>query len=662
LGNLPDVHGRDDLLGTLDEQLRPGGLIVLAGLGGVGKTTLALELAQRQGDAGTPVWWVPANDHAVLTTAMSALALRLGARKGELTGSAAIMDLCWRLLDQQAQPWLLCIDNADTPDVLAPRGTSLSAGTGWIRTSRAGTVVVSTRLADRTVWGRRARMHQVAPVDAAAGARILLDLLPAGNGKPDETAAMLSERLGNLPLALYLAGSYLGSELAPETMAELVDSADRGDAVPLLDRAAVHALGITDERGRLGTTWRLSLDALERHGVPYAAALLGVLARFAPNVPVDIAVLRPEALAEHGFAGLDDDLLFAALVGLRRFGLITVVGSGAVVVHPLLAQVVMDSTADSVAAAAATLAAATELDRADPAAWLTLASHTHVLLAHVDRTDVRATELAARAAQLLVQTLVDLNADHEITENLATHAISVLSPGRGVRASVLKIQEGLGVVHSYRGHFAEAEKVLRSTRESMLELLPEDDPQVLGIGRNLALVLWEVGRKDEALTLAKSALDSQSHLARTTGYFEHQNDYALLLFHAEKVTEAEAHFAAAATGLGELLGDEHNLTLIVRHNHARALGTLGRLDEAEQALRAMLTARLRLQGPRNPATLSGQNALGLTLTRLGRFDEAAAVLTETLTIRRAVLGPDHPHTADTARVLQWCRAAAEGVW
>ena len=87
-------------------------------------------------------------------------------------------------------------------------------GAGWIRPTKAGLVVVTSRLADLRDWGRHAEVHTVGWLSAADGAQILADLAPAAG--PLSEAMALAERLGGLPLALHHAGLALASDFAPE--------------------------------------------------------------------------------------------------------------------------------------------------------------------------------------------------------------------------------------------------------------------------------------------------------------------------------------------------------------------------------------------------------------------------------------------------------------
>src|SRR5271166_3278132 len=130
------VHGRDALLNLLSLALRGpyGEFHVLAGMGGAGKTTVALELARRAADH-MPVWWVTAASPAALAAGMRLVAATLGASADQLDrawGGTTIgaANLLWTLLDDRHGPWLLVVDNADNPRILVPAGIRVADHTG----------------------------------------------------------------------------------------------------------------------------------------------------------------------------------------------------------------------------------------------------------------------------------------------------------------------------------------------------------------------------------------------------------------------------------------------------------------------------------------------------------------------------------------------------
>lgn len=213
LGRLPlEVRGRDELLQRLRSQQ---GLVVLAGMGGVGKSTVAAELARLEQHERL-VWWVSVTDASSVVGGVVTIARRLGASRTDLERLAAgrgdAPDRLWGLLARAPRRWLLVFDNADHPDVLAGDSEQVGNGTGWARATERGLVLVTSRHTDPVTWGRQAQVHRLDPLSDREAARVLLDLAPRAGDH--EQAESLGRRLGGLPLALHVAGNVLGSGIS----------------------------------------------------------------------------------------------------------------------------------------------------------------------------------------------------------------------------------------------------------------------------------------------------------------------------------------------------------------------------------------------------------------------------------------------------------------
>ena len=114
------LAGREDLLAGLEARLAAGDgagprVVALCGLGGAGKTSVAVEYAHRQlGDAWV-AWQFPAEDPAVLAAGFAELAAQLGAEdRGD---PVAVVHA---LLAASTARWLLVFDNAPDRGSVAP--------------------------------------------------------------------------------------------------------------------------------------------------------------------------------------------------------------------------------------------------------------------------------------------------------------------------------------------------------------------------------------------------------------------------------------------------------------------------------------------------------------------------------------------------------------
>ena len=283
------LRGRDGLLAELTENLavRDGRVHLLYGLGGVGKTAVALEMAERVRAAGNKAWEIIVKDADSLKWAAFSILRQLEVPEEEVRratqGSENPADFFWRHMENQREGWLLVFDQADNPDVLTFEGTPLSDGRGWVRGSRSGMVLVTSRHSDATAWGSHIVIHRIQSLSDSDGAMMLLDLAPHAGTQAE--AEQLSRVVAGLPLALHMAGCYLSS---PESD-DITFTAYKGIFTALM--GDIDEPSEAQMRESVTFTWELSLRALDSRGMPEARKMLRLLSCFAPGTGVPRALL-----------------------------------------------------------------------------------------------------------------------------------------------------------------------------------------------------------------------------------------------------------------------------------------------------------------------------------------------------------------------------------
>ena len=693
LGKLPpEVRGRDGLIGELRRALRPypwraSRAFVIAGMGGLGKSTVALTAARMAKQRGYRVWWVHAADTARLTSGMLEVLRELGApesvtvpvREGALTASAR----AWEFLNGDhvaGRRWLLVFDGADNPAVLAGTDATTPAdGTGWLRADPAGMVIVTTRIRDPQVWGTRVTLRELKPLDDEAGAEVLRDLAPEVADPGGHEARELSRRLGGLPLALHLAGAYLGSPFAHwSTFAgyrQALDGVELPAALTDIEEqgADIHA---TVQR-----TWDLSLDALAAEGRPQARPLLLVLSCFAPATPIPAWLLQlpplVALLADRAGQEKDDGAerrgLRAGLQGLSHTGLIEIASGGspagvnAVTVHPVVAdanRIRLAASADAEHAAVqgtvvALLEAATAgLDPARPGDWPTW----RLLRPHVNAAiDLLADDLdSAVLARLLTVSAVGTEALLGAGRLAAAGKLAQASVAAATFLSrddpaAMTARGYLARTLVRRGRSGDAERLYRDLLADRLRVQGDDHLDTLATRHDLAAALGVQGRYGEAEQLYRQLLADDDRL-RGPDHRETlaaRYNLARMIGLQGRYAEAEELGRQVLADRRRLLGEDHPDNLSTRHRLARMLGLQGRYADAEPMFRQVLAARRRTLGAEHPDTLSTEHRLGWLIGRQGRYTEAIDIVNGVLGGRRNVLGDDHPDTLAARETLAW---------
>lgn len=256
----PYFAGRKDELAWLRKALGgPGRRVaaLLAGIGGVGKTSTAAHYAHIRRDDYRVIWWVEAETAAGrdLAFANLAAALRLpGCQSPKLEEVRALVHK-WLA---EHDDWLLIFDNAEAPADLK----------GWLPTNPAGHALITSR---NPAWGVHAQKREVTVWDAPTAARFLLER----SGCKDDAAALeLAEKLGGLPLACEQAGAYIEANgVSLRRYIALFDAS----LADMLDEGAD-----ADSHPSLSATVRLGLKSLADDS-PLALEILRALACFAPD-------------------------------------------------------------------------------------------------------------------------------------------------------------------------------------------------------------------------------------------------------------------------------------------------------------------------------------------------------------------------------------------
>lgn len=692
-GRLPaEVRGRDALMVELRHSIerRPRyspRAWVFAGMGGLGKSTIALAAAETARAKKWRVWWVNATDIGSVNGGILEVLRQLDAPESVLQpireGTPTAADQFWEFLNgshSAGRRWLLIFDNADTPAVLAAPGSLSPADyTGWLRPDPQGMVIVTTRIKDGREWGSGIELRELTPLDDASAAKMLADLAPGIPDPDGRQARELSRRLGGLPLALYLAGSYLASPFARwhsfGDYRSALDSVFLPEALADLDESAA------DARGTIQRTWDLSLDSLPSDSQPQARFLLLLLSCYAAGTPIPTQLLRPAILAgvlpstDHlpkGPANREDACERVLRTGLRSLtivGLINIAEHDAsdamVTVHPVVADVnrsrlltTAHSDLNLVSKTAVQLlqAATSELNSERPADWAywnQIVPHVAAVLGWLAEhlhSDALVTLIGCGDSAIMA---AYLSGNLPAGEKLAHAAVAAAARLGNDHPATMTARFLLAQVTAGQGRYREAEEQQRQILSDQQRVLGEDHPETLRTIYLLAWTIGRLGRYSEAEQLYRRVIAIQE---RVLGE-DHpetlwsQHGLARVMECQGRALEAERLCRQVLITRQRVLGAQHPDTLVITHRLARAIESQGRYEEAEQLYRELASTREKVLGKDHPESLGGLDRLAGVIGHQGRHRDAEERYRQVLAGRCQVLGDDHPDTLTTRHGL-----------
>jgi tetratricopeptide (TPR) repeat protein len=595
--------GRDALLGKLRQRLREEGSAAvlpaqaLHGLGGVGKTQLALEYAYRYQADYDLIWWIVAEAPGAIPAALAELASQLALVQDamQVADQERLVAVVLEAL-RRRERWLLVFDNVPDRQQVAPY---LPQGHGH--------VLITSRY---PVWGGIAEAIKVDTFTRPES----IAFLTQRTGTHDETSTTaLAEELGDLPLALEQASAYLEETGMP--LAEYLELFRRR-------REELLKLGEpTAYRGTVDTTWQLTIEqvATIKPGGKGGIALLRLCAFLAPEaIPLDLLTGHSDLLyAKLGRAARDELALQNAVAAVYRYSLVDRDEAG-LRAHRLVQAVVRNRLTPRERGAWAELAvslvdAAFPAEPDEPLNWPRCAQLIPHVLAAAEHAGVQQVALEA-ATPLLDNAARYLWKRGELRAALVAQK-QALAIGEAVYGPddprVALTLTNLGIVLGELEEFAEARVVLERALATLEASYGPESPEVATTLSNLGLILRNLGELPAARVVLERAL---AILEAVRGSF---------------VPEV----AMVLSGLGDVL---------------RMLGELPAARMAQKRALAILEAVL---GSDHPEVAMVLGNLGLSLRGLGELAEARVVLERALAIFEASYGSDHVKVAFTLRHL-----------
>jgi nucleoside phosphorylase/tetratricopeptide (TPR) repeat protein len=654
----PRFLGRADLINQLETQIASKNRArkaAISGLGGMGKTQIALELAHRMRDQypERSIFWIPSTSIEAVEQALLNLGQLL-----ELPGLIAAdakSQVQTYLSSERAGSWLLIIDNADDPDMWVTLADSPPLK-DFLPRNRNGFVLFTTRnkkLATQLVGPDVITLSEMN--DQTATGLLRESLLQKDIVDDNEAITTLVHQLCCLPLALVQAASFMNeNSVSPEEYLSLLDT-QKESLIDLLSENFEDEFRYRDTENPIAATWLVSFQQIQKSD-PLAADYLSYIACIDPrDIPITLIPPSHSVLETQKSLGTLKAYSFITAHTNNRF----------LSMHRLVHLATRNWLARENLLPARTKLATDLFNSVFPSTdlinrrpWRECLPHAQYLLGcqELDVGDKDKDLLAFRVSYCLIHDgryneagMICQQIFEARRQQLDSHDEGLLL-SMGYMSSIYKEQE----------RWDKAEELLVQIVDSQRTFLGDEHPETLTSKGNLAMAYWNMGRLVEAVDLEVQVFEARE---RTLGD-EHpqtltsKNNLARILVDQGNLGQAEELQVQVSEAIQWFLGEEHPNTLQCQSSLAALYGHQRRLIEAEELQVQVLEASKRVLGDDHPDTLIREANLAVIAWNRGRLDEAEELLVHASQTSETVLGAEHN---DTVTRKRWLMQVREGL-
>ncbi|CAI7618642.1 unnamed protein product [Penicillium viridicatum] len=686
----PDFVSRDDLLNQIHERSSvPGSRIVLVGLGGVGKTQLAVEYCHRvrQQSPDTWVFWVHASNAARCEESLRNIAERTKI-PGRRDRNANIFQLFGNWLqDGKIGKWILVLDNLDDDELLrkpfvtgtedkakAQSHTSTQPPLRYLLESSKGSIIITSRNKGVAleIAGHMKNLIDVQPMIIDEALVLIQRKLDSGKERAD--LVQLVEELEFMPLAIVQAASYITHRSPRCSVSQYLEKLRHSDrkAIKLLHHEGHHTHRDWEAKNSILATWQISFDHIRRTRQS-AADLLSLMSFFdRQGIPEDL--LRVQGIKRnHGTSGSpgelvdsssgentdsssEDDLsddFYNDINTLKDYSFIAISESSMMFTMHRLVQLTVRTwlkahSQDEERKDQFISNLQAKFPTGEYENWERCRSlFPHVKSAISNRP--KSIDSLRNWAALLYRGAWYAQECGNISDSREMAYISRKERMKISGAEDEKTLHSTAILaQAFRleGRWKEAEQLEVQVMETRKTKLGVDHPDTLTSMANLASTYWNQGRWEEAEQLGVQVIETY----KTKLGVDHPDtltsiaNLALTYNSQGRWEEAEQLDVQVMETRKTKLGIDHPDMLTSMANLASTYNSQGRWEEAEQLEVQVMETRKTKLGVDHPDTLTSMANLASTYRNQGRWEEAEQLEVQVMETRKTKLGVDHPDT------------------
>lgn len=636
--------GRQKEIADLEDMIieRQGpGKIAISGLGGVGKTHVALELAYRvrERDAECSVFWIPCTGPEIIEQTYMNIAQMLGMQDVK---PAEVKEQVKEYLSHKSDlKWLLIFDNADDMDMWTQGSKSAPALKDLMPRTEQGRIIFTTR--NRKLAVKLAPYEiSVLKVDEETGIKMLQMALPGEDLSDNrEIAVALLIQLTFLPLAIMQAVAFIKeNSIGLEDYLALLQEQEQ-EVVELLSEDFETEGRYQDVPNPVATTWWVSFQQIQQID-QLAAEYLSFMACINPrNIPQSLLppakskIKMVKALGLLSAYSFISDQAKDSPLNLHRL------------VH-LATRNWMRGNQQLTLFMRKTAGRLTEAfpnnDHTKRNLWRSYLPHALSLLEE--------DEFKGQREQYI--DLLENIGDCLVSDGRYNEAEALFCDARDIRQkrngeahiSTLASMSKLVSVYIGQGRFTKAEALSVQVLKTRNQILGPEDPATLTTMGNLSRVYYEKGHYKQAETLRLQVLQTMRKVLGP----EHPDTLTSMthlgnIFHGQgKLEQAEELSLQVLEHKKKVLGPEHPATLSSIHNLASVYRSQGRYKRAEELHVQAIEKKKNMLGPEHPSTLASILNLASVYRSQGRLGQTEELEKQVVETRKQALGIEHPHT------------------
>ncbi|KAK1594591.1 phosphorylase superfamily protein [Colletotrichum navitas] len=672
-----------ELKRMLFDEMNP--TVALVGLGGVGKTQIALDIAYwvKENKPEYSVFWVPAVSLASFEQAYADIANELDISPKKEDGDDIKSSVKQFLSSKRAGYWFLIVDNADDNEILHGSSDDDDGLDSYLPQSENGITLFTTRLRDLAMSVADDAVVDLDAMNRDDAMKLFgrsLHQQRQGLLRDSDSTLKLLDFLTHLPLAITQASAYLNRNrhVSIAKYLQLVQGTEQ-TRMSTLSREFDDRTRYPRSRNAIATTWLVSFDQIKQTD-SYATELLFFISLIEPkSIPRSILYC----------SGSEDDMEYAIGTLCSYAFLVAQEDAQSFDMHSLVHLAARFWAKQQPIEEQITRAAVKHLceifptnDHENRTVWR--AYMPHALRLWSTKTQINDLEIQAalyvkvgqcllrdgrvKEAIKLLEHSVDIQAtlEEEHPDRLASqhHLANAYQDDRKTKEAmellehimkvVATLDEGhpdllvtqyiLAKTYYFDGRIQEAIQLLERVVEVEAEIFDEEHPNRLASQHALAMVYRSEGRVQEAIELLERVVKAEAetldegHPSRLAS----QQELAAVYRSEGRIQEAVKLMERVVEIKAETLDEGHPGQLASQHQLAVVYHSEGRIQEAIKLLEHVVEVEAETLDEGHPDQLASQHQLAVAYHSEGRIQEAIKLLERVVEVEAETLDEGHP--------------------